>query len=194
MKCEKETECWFCSSRCDVCLEILGLDSIKAKVNNTDVRVCREGCSQYVHGKIQTSIIVANPGEMPPPFYLNRSGPLFKSHKKYFHVYIKDTSEDMPLMGDIVVCYGDGSPGYPENKMYGVYFSRTLQKQMLIEFFLSDSFNILKPLPFDQSNELLVSVLEACEQSGLIRRYLCLAYDEFKKPVSLDNQAMSKTT
>lgn len=183
-KCKKESECWFCSNRCNICLKILGFDSIKAKVNNNDVSVCSQECSWYLPGrKIQASVVVANPGESPPPLYRDRSCPLFSSHRKYFHVYIEDTAENLPLKGDIAVCYGDGSIGYPEDKMYGVYFSRNIEKQMLIEFYLSDAFNLERPLPYNESNDLLKSVVESYEQGGLIGQYLRLAYDEFMKPL-----------
>lgn len=182
MKCSKGKDCWYCSNRCDVCLKILGLDSIKMQVNEVDTSVCNQECAWYLPGSgIQTSIIVAGPSEPPLQSYKDRSCPLYLSHKKYFHVYVETTADSLPMKGDIAVCFGDGSAQYPENKMYGVFFSRTLQKQMFFEFFLSDSFNLLSPLPFNASNKLLISVIKEYEDDGCIREYLCSAYGEFKK-------------
>ncbi len=184
MKCNKETDCWYCSNCCDVCLKILGFDSIKMQVNKVDVSVCNQDCGWYLPGKkIKTSVIVAEAGESPPPLYKDRSCPLFTHHKKYFHVYIEDITDDLPVKGDVAVCFGDGSIQYPERKMYGVFFSRSIQKQVLLEFFLSDSFNLLCPLPYNESNFLLTSIIKAYEDDGCIRQYLRLAYDELKKPI-----------
>lgn len=184
MKC-KETACWFCFNRCDICFKVLGFDSIKTRVNKINVTVCNQECRWYLPGrKVQTSVVVASPGESPPPLYQDRCCPLFTSHKKYFHVYIEDTAEGLPLKGDIAVCFGDGSTQYPENKLYGVYFSRNIHKQVLFEFFLSDSFNLLCPLPYNKSNDLLISVIKTYEDDGCIGQYLKLACDEFKKPLS----------
>ena len=156
-------------------------------VNKMDVNVCNQDCAWYLPGKkIQTSIIVGEPGESPPPFYEDRSCPLFTSHKKYFHVYIQDTADCLPTKSDIAVCFGDGSAQYSEEKMYMVFFSRNIQKQMLFECFLSDSFNLLCPLPYNESNFLLTSVIKTYEDEECIRQYLCLAYDELKKPIGSD--------
>lgn len=185
MKCSKETKCWFCSNRCNFCFKVLGLDSIRAQVNETEVSVCKQDCVWYLPGRnIQTRIVVANAEESPPPSYNDRSCPLYDSHKKYFHVYIEGTAENLPMKGDIAVCYGDGSAQYPDNKMYGVYFSRTMHKQLLFEFFLSDSFNLLGPLPHDQANDFVISLLKIYEESEGIKQYLSLAYEEFKKPAT----------
>lgn len=152
-----------------------------------DVSVCHQNCAWYLPGKkIQTKIIVAEPGESPPPFYEDRSCQLSVSHKKYFHVYIQDMADGLPMKGDMAVCFGDGSAQYPEGKMYLVFYSRTIQKQMLFECFLSDSFNLLCPLTYNESNFLLTSVIKTYEDEGCIRQYLCLACDELKKPIESD--------
>ena len=182
MKCRKDQECWFCSNRCDICFKILGFDAIKRQVNQLDVSVCKQNCAWYLPGReIQTKVIVANPGEPPPPCYEDRSCPLFASHKKYFHVYIQATTDDFPLKIDIAVCLGDGSTQYPENQMYGVYYARSMHKQELFDFVLSDSFNLLCPLPYDKSNRLLASVIQKHEVDGSIGHFLRLAYNELKE-------------
>ena len=193
MKCSKETDCWYCSNCCDVCLKTLGLDSIKMQVNEMEVSVCNQRCAWYLPGKeIKTSVIMAKPGESPPPLYKDRSCPLFMSHKKYFHVYIEETADNLPVKIDVAVCFGNGSTQYPERKMYGVFFSRNIQKQMLFECFLSDSFNLLCPLPHNESNFLLSSIIKAYEDDGCIREYLLLAYDELKKQIGLNCRSDGK--
>ena len=96
------------------------------------------------------------------------------------------------MKGDVAVCFGDGSTQYPERKMYGVIFSRNIQMQMLFECFLSDSFNLLSSLPYNEANLLLSSIIKAYEVDRCIREYLLLAYDELEKPIGLNCRSDGK--
>ena len=96
------------------------------------------------------------------------------------------------MKSDVAVCFGDGSTQYPKRKMYGVIFSRNIQKQMLFECFLSNSFNLLSSLPYNEANLLLSSIIKAYEDDRCIRENLLLAYDKLKKPIGLNCRSDGK--
>ena len=113
-RCEKETSCWFCPDRCDVCLDIAGFGSSMQLTKDLSINACSSNCAKF-HG------------ETPPPGYQDRCCPLRSLHTKLFHVYIEGISGDgLPYEGEIAVCRGDGTGGYPEQQPYGVYISRSL--------------------------------------------------------------------
>ena len=184
-RCEKESSCWFCPARCDVCLDIAGFGSSMQLTKDLSINACSSNCAKF-HPRTsritQTKVIVATPGETPPPGYQDRCCPLRPSHKKLFHVYIEGISGDgLPYEGEIAVCHGDGTDGYPEQQPYGVYFSRSLQKQVLIEFFLSECFAPHSAVPFAVSDSMTVAVIAMLKEDGSVEQFIQLAHEEITR-------------
>lgn len=113
----------------------------------------------------------------------NRCAPIDSTHTKLFHVHMQGVSSDgLPYEGEIAVCRGNGENRYPENCLYAVYFSCNRSKQLVIEFFLSDSYAPHKPLPFAESDSLTVAVIEMLNEDGKIKTCIQKARDKFFNP------------
>ena len=101
---------------------------------------------------------------------------------KLFHVYIEGISGDgLPYEGEIAVCRGDGTDGYPEQHPYSVYFSRSLQKQVIIEFFLSECFAPHLAVPFAVSDSMTVAVIAMLKENGSVEQFIQLAHEEITR-------------
>lgn len=125
-------------------------------------------------------IVVAGPEESPPHLIQNRCGPISNSHTKVYHVYTQGLSYDgLPFQGEIAVCRGNGTDGYPEDHLYAVYFCRTSSKQVILEFFLSSSLAPDKPLPYAESDDLTAAAITMLKEDGDIETCIQKAHEEF---------------
>lgn len=133
--------------------------------------------------QLEDCITVAGPDEPVSHRNKSRCAPIDSTHTKLFHVYMQGVSSDgLPYEEEIAVCHGNGENRYPENCLYAVYFSSNRSKQLVIEFFLSDSYTPHKPLPFAESDSLTVAVIKMLNEDGKIKTSIQKAHDEFFNP------------
>ena len=166
------------------------------------MKFCSIECMTICPGtQLEDCIAVAGPDEPVSHRNKNRCAPIDSTHTKLFHVHMQGVSSDgLPYEGEIAVCHGNGENRYPQDCLYAVYFSRNRSKQLVIEFFLSDSYAPHKPLPFAESDDLTVAVIEMLNEDGKIETCIQKAHDEFynppykPKPVCEDHSESTTTT
>jgi len=103
------------------------------------LRFCSQPCQLF--GKDESPPLVFevwSPSEsLPGPQFHSRC--IEDTHKELLCLHIQgELSSGQYCMIDMLFSVGDGSVHYPKNKIYIVYYLRTLKEQQTLEFFVGD--------------------------------------------------------
>lgn len=117
----------------------------------------------------------------PIPSHLTpRCAPVAPTHLELAHLFIEATGEKLKEH-EIALCVGDGAKDCPAGRMYVVYYSRTLQNQVALEFFVSESFEPESPLPYLAEDKNANEIIASLKETAVIQKYLQVALPDMQK-------------
>ena len=170
------TGCWYCSGRCDNCFKVIE----SSGQNEGKVKYCSEACQSILcEVPSDLHIIICKPDETAPDRFQQRCSPLDKSHQEFFHVYASGASSDgLPYRSEYAVCSGRQSSGSKfSSNLYVVHFSRKMQHQLMIEFFINEELHPLSALPHAEGDVTTITVINALKDAGAVQETLSAAFE-----------------
>lgn len=131
--------CWYCKDLCEICLKPSSFGFAIRKNDNTVLKFCSQSCQLFGQDDPPPLVFeVWHPSEYLPGSQFH-SRCIEGSHKELLYMHIQGKlSSGQYCMIDMVFAVGDGSTDYFNNKVYIVYYLRTLQEQQCMEFFVGD--------------------------------------------------------
>ena len=151
VKCQEP--CWYCKDLCEVCLKPSSF-GITIRKNNTILKFCSQSCQYF--GKDESPPLVFkvwSPLESLPGSQFH-SWRIEDSHKELLCLHIRgELSSGQYCMIDMLFAAGDGSVHYPKNKIYIVYYLRTLKEQQIMEFFVGDDLHPEEAMAYAASKD-----------------------------------------
>ena len=181
IKCQNDSNCRYCMSRCDYCFQPATYGLFMEDSNGCLLQFCSDKCRDVAcASRTSTRMHVIKLGASIPPHLKPRCAPIAPTHMKVAHLFIEATGEKLKEH-EIALCLGDGAKGCPTGRMYVVYFSRTLRGQVALEFFVSETFEPEAPLPYLIPDKNVTDIIASLKTSGIIQKYLKLALPTMKK-------------
>jgi len=140
-------------------------------------------------------IVICKPDETPPDNFQQRCLPLENSHQELFRLYVSGVSSSgFAYQSEFAVCSGrqSGDPEFLSN-LYVVHFSRSMQQQLIIEFFIDENLQPLSALPHAKDDITTATVINALKEAGAVQETLSAAFENltFEENLLL-TQEMSK--
>ena len=152
VKCEEP--CWYCKDLCEVCLKPSSFGFTIRKDNNAVLKFCSQSCQLF--GKYDSPPLVFEvwpPSESLPGSQF-RSRRIENTHKELLYLHIQGKlSSGQHCMINMVFAVGDGSIHYPKDKVYIVYYLRTLEEQQSMEFFVGDDLHPEEAMAYAASKD-----------------------------------------
>ena len=184
IKCQNESHCHYCMDRCHYCFQPAAYGLFMEDSNGCLLQFCSNQCRDVsCRSRTSTKLHVIKPGAPIPPHLTQRCAPIASSHKKLAHLFIETTGEKLKEH-EIALCISDGAKGCPAGRLYVVYFSRTLQSQVALEFFVSEAFEPQAPLPYLAADENVLEIVASLRHTAIIQRYLRVALANVQIDVS----------
>ena len=173
MKCDSDQHCWYCQNRCQVCLK----PAVTSASGPSGIRLkfCNDSkCSTFLSEK-EMSVNVWEPVVEQKTDTLLHTGKVAVSHAELLNAHIEGVlSSNQHCSVNLTLCLGDGTSDYPEDRIYCVYYMRTLYEQQCMEFFIGKDFNPEEPLPYARCREAEEAIARY-RATGEIRTLIFLA-------------------
>ena len=183
-KCQNESLCHYCMDRCNYCFQPAAYGLFMEDPNGCLLQFCSNQCHDVsCHSRKSTKIHVIKLGTPIPPHLTQRCAPVAPTHKEIAHLFIEATGEKL-REHEIALCVGDGAKDCPAGHLYVVYFSRTLQSQVALEFFVSETFEPEAPLPYLLADKNVQEVIASLKETSTVQRYLHIALANVQMDVS----------
>lgn len=152
LKCPALQHCWYCKNLCEVCMKPASFGYTIQTDKEVALHFCSQSC-QLFSGTMDSpsQIQVWGPPEPPlsPRFHAHC---IERNHRELLFMHIQgDLSSGEYCMVDMALCVGDGKAPYFPDKVYVVYYLRTLKEQHVLEFFLGDDLQPQEALPYATS-------------------------------------------
>jgi len=142
--------CWYCSGLCEVCMKPTSFGCNIRRSDGTILRFCSQSCQVFAgaYGDQAHILQVWEPSEsVPSPQFLTRH--VESTHRELIYMHLQGVlSSGQYCKVNLTLCVGNGEGRYPANKIYAVYYLRTLTEQQVIEFFLGEDLQPEEPLPY----------------------------------------------
>ena len=160
LKCSTSQSCWYCQSRCDICMEPASFGYSVRRHDGTEFNFCSDTCHKFS----------STPEEAPTTLAVSelcgsdtRTHKVAEEHAELLYIYLKGHfSSGQYGSVNITLCVGDGGEGFTADRVYAVYYCRTLLHQNLFEFFLDEQLQPAEPLPFADSDNAKYAITGLC--------------------------------
>jgi len=169
--------CWYCSQRCSNCLTPTEFKKNAGDLNQ--VTYCSENCRNILFGTpLNTHVVLCMPGESSPENFQQRCVPLEDAHIEFFHVYVSGLSPNgLAYQSEFCICSGrqSGDMKFSSN-LYVVHYSRNMEQQLLIEFFIDEDLKPLSCMPYVNDDSTIQAIIKSLREDGAIEEALKIAY------------------
>ena len=193
IKCRNESNCRYCMDLCNYCFQPATYGLFMEDSDGCLRKFCSTKCRDVsCSPRTSTKLHVIQPGSAIPPHLRQRCAPVAPTHLKLAHLFIEATGETLKEH-EIALCAGDGQGDYPAGHPYVVYFSRTLQGQVALEFFVSSKFEPEAPLPYLPASENINDILVSLRKTAVIQRYLQLVHPNIVRSPETERESSTRS-
>ena len=172
LKCPALQHCWYCKNLCEICMKPASFGYTIRTDKEAVLHFCSQSCQFFSETMDSPSDIqVWEPPEPPllPRFHAHC---VERDHRELLCMHIQgELSSGEYCMVDMSLCLGDGKAPYFLDKVYTVYYLRTLKEQHVLEFFLGDDLQPKEALPYatsDISEAAIARRRSNCEVQKLV--------------------------
>lgn len=170
-------QCWYCKELCHVCMKQSSFGHTVRRNDGSVLRFCSEACQLFCADEVPPFFLkVWEPVEFfPQPQFQARH--IEESHKELLYVLIRGKlSSGQYCRINMVLVSGDDTIHYPKNKVYAVYYLRTLDEQQCMEFFLGDDLHPEEVLVYAASEDADVALARR-RSTNEIKKLVSMALD-----------------
>ena len=179
--------CWYCAYRCDYCFKPVGALAMSMEgPDNTQFKFCSKKCYRIsTEPPASTSIyLVSSEGKL-----INISSdeagedlfcfkphcaPVVPNHLKVLHVFVHGRNwAGYSREDEILLCIGC----FPDEKLYVIYWCRSLTGQLCVEFFVSDQLAPEEPLSYIKIESALESIVSDSILQPCLQQAVCAVMD-----------------
>lgn len=138
MKCSDHLHCWYCSKRCNVCLEPSAFGATVER-DGTRWSFCSEQCQSLLSLGSEGNNFQAFDAFDNPPHVYSHTSAVSDDHRELAYIFFQYTSSEEGYgYFDSTLSLGDAKQeGGEEERVYCVMYFRGLQQQFLLGFYLA---------------------------------------------------------
>lgn len=160
MKCKRPSRCWYCLSRCELCMKETELGCLWITTEAFPVCFCSSCQHLYTEKKtnLATRVRIVEEGDTTLPVAVS---PLSRSHKALLYIECEaTTSKGAPVLMRMTLCSGKKSDDLPIEMPYVMYHFWTLFQQQFLEFTVSETMIPYEPIPYTEANASEKAVMD----------------------------------
>ena len=180
---EDLNRCWYCAYRCDYCFKPVGALAMSIEgPDEMQFKFCSKKCYKIsTEPPAATSVyLVSSEGklinissnEASEDFHGFRPhcAPIIQNHLKVLHVFVHGRNwAGFSREDEMLLCIGC----FPDEKLYVIYWCRSLTGQLCVEFFVSDQLAPEEPLSYIKKESVLEPIVSDYNLQSCLQQAVC---------------------